>query len=118
MHALICDFCAVSAPEHTLLHFLCDGVFQRVFKNCSNEIDHPIAFLATVRVRWNRLKCLKYFNLNANDVIYIGDTLSDYEAAKSAGIDFGYATWGSVSNEGILEPEYIFKEPRDLLHLL
>lgn len=51
-------------------------------------------------------------------MIYIGDTLSDYEAAKSAGIDFGYATWGSVSNEGILEPEYIFKEPRDLLHLL
>ena len=64
------------------------------------------------------LKCLDHLQLSANDVIYIGDTLSDYEAAKSAGIDFGYATWGSVSNEGILEPEYIFNEPKDLLQLL
>jgi len=64
------------------------------------------------------LKCLEHLNLNANDVIYIGDTLSDYEAAKNAGIDFGYAKWGSVSDEGILEPEYIFNEPKDLLQLL
>lgn len=64
------------------------------------------------------LKCLDHLQLSANDVIYIGDTLSDYEAAKSAGIDFGYATWGSVSNEGILEPEYIFNEPKDLLQLV
>jgi len=64
------------------------------------------------------LKCLDDLQLSANDVIYIGDTLSDYEAAKSAEIDFGYATWGSVSNEGILEPEYIFNKPEDLLQLV
>lgn len=64
------------------------------------------------------LKCLELLQLNANEVIYVGDSFSDYEAAKSAGIDFGYATWGSVSSEGILEPKYVFNEPKDLLQLL
>ena len=36
-----------------------------------------------------------------DEVIYIGDAKSDYEAARNAHMDFGYAKWGSVSENGI-----------------
>ena len=42
------------------------------------------------------LECLKRLSLQPEDVIYIGDAHSDYLASKNAGIDFGYAKWGSV----------------------
>ena len=37
------------------------------------------------------LECLKRLQLQPEEVIYIGDALSDYLAAKNAHIDFGYA---------------------------
>lgn len=64
------------------------------------------------------LKCLENLNLKPENAIYIGDTLADYQAAKNAGMDFGYASWGSVSSDGIIEPKYIFDEPIDLLKLI
>lgn len=63
-------------------------------------------------------KCLEKLKLSSEDVIYIGDAYSDYKAAKNAHMDFGYAKWGSVSDEGIDEPTYIFEKPIDLLKLL
>lgn len=62
--------------------------------------------------------CLDKLSLETKDVIFVGDSLSDYLAAKNAGIDFGYATWGSVSSRGIDDPTYIFNQPVDLLKLL
>lgn len=64
------------------------------------------------------LKCIERLNLSTNEVIYIGDALSDYQASKNAGMDFGYAKWGSVSSQGIDDPDYIFNQPQDLLKLL
>lgn len=64
------------------------------------------------------LKCLKRLNINADEVIYVGDALSDYEAARNAHMDFGYAKWGSVSSDGIDCPTYTFNRPYDLLMLL
>lgn len=64
------------------------------------------------------LKCLKEIGLEPGEVIYIGDSLSDYQAANSAGVDFGYATWESVSSEGIYGPTYVFDHPLELLKLL
>lgn len=64
------------------------------------------------------LECLKRINVKPADALYIGDTISDYLAAKNAGVDFGYAKWGSFSDEGINEPTYIFEQPLDLLKLL
>ena len=48
------------------------------------------------------LECLKRLSLQPEDVIYIGDAHSDYLASKNAGIDFGYAKWGSVSDVKVL----------------
>ncbi|MEG0365300.1 MAG: HAD-IA family hydrolase [Coprobacillus sp.] len=64
------------------------------------------------------LECLKRLNINKDEAIYIGDALSDYKASLNAGIDFGYAKWGSVSSDGIEEPTYTFEAPLDLLKLL
>ncbi len=64
------------------------------------------------------LECIRRLNLNAEDVIYIGDARSDYEASKNARIDFGYAKWGSTLNAGIILPAYTFEKPCDLLKLI
>ena len=64
------------------------------------------------------LECLKRLSLQPEDVIYIGHAHSDYLASKNAGIDFGYAKWGSVSAKGIDKPDHVFEKPLDLLKLL
>lgn len=64
------------------------------------------------------LECIKRLGINVEDALYIGDALSDYQASKNAGMDFGYAKWGSVSDIGIDEPTYIFEKPIDILKLL
>ena len=64
------------------------------------------------------LECLRRLDLSPEDAIYIGDSLSDYQAARNASMDFGYAVWGSVCGDGIDNPDYIFREPKELLTLL
>lgn len=64
------------------------------------------------------LLCLKRLEIPKEDAVYIGDAASDSEAAARAGMDFGYAEWGSVSRKGILNPAYIFHKPDDLFCLM
>lgn len=64
------------------------------------------------------LECIKRLNIEVSEAIYIGDALSDYQASRNAGMDFGYAKWGSVSSEGIDHPDLVFESPLDLLKLL
>ena len=63
------------------------------------------------------LKCIEKLNLNSDEVIYIGDAYSDYQAALNANIDFGLAKWGSVACQDI-PSQYTFENPIDLLKLL
>lgn len=62
--------------------------------------------------------CLEKLGLNKEDVIYIGDALSDYQVCINTGIDFAYAKWGSVSNKGIENPTIVLDEPLDILNKL
>lgn len=64
------------------------------------------------------LECLKRINVKPADAIYIGDAYSDYLASRNAGVDFGYAKWGSVSSNGIDNPDHVFEQPSDILKLL
>ena len=64
------------------------------------------------------LMCLDKIGVKACEAIYIGDACSDYLAANNAGMDFGYATWGSASSEGIEHPTYIYNHPLDILKLI
>lgn len=63
------------------------------------------------------LECISRLNLQPEDVLYVGDTSADCLASKNAGVDFGYAKWGSLSDEGIQSPKYIFHQPLDILKL-
>lgn len=39
-------------------------------------------------------ECMKHFGVeDKKDVIYIGDTIYDYNTAKNAGVDFGIVSW-------------------------
>lgn len=61
--------------------------------------------------------CMERLNLTKEDVIYVGDALSDYQVCLNAGIDFAYAMWGSVSREGI-HATIELEKPRDILKLI
>ena len=60
---------------------------------------------------------LTYLNasdMNAEDVIYIGDTIYDSLCAQNARVDFGFAAWGNAETQEI-PADYIFKRPVDVL---
>lgn len=60
------------------------------------------------------LECLRRMGLQPEDVIYIGDTLSDLQAARNAGVDFGLAGWGSVLSGPLPVNAYRFETTEDL----
>ena len=60
------------------------------------------------------LAYLNVSNINADDAIYIGDTIYDSRCAQNAGIDFGLAAWGNAGPQKI-SANYIFKSPMDIL---
>lgn len=60
------------------------------------------------------LKVCDALDLNGEECIYMGDTLSDYKATKAANMDFALAKWGSASIDGI-QGDYLLDTPLDLL---
>ncbi len=62
--------------------------------------------------------CLERMDLSTADALYVGDTLPDLQAAKNAGVDFGFAAWGAVTEAGMEAARYRFRHPEDLLTLL
>lgn len=63
------------------------------------------------------LKVAETLEVSPKEVIYVGDTFVDYNAAKSAGMDFAFAIWGASDTNGI-EADYNLNEPKDLLKVL
>lgn len=63
------------------------------------------------------LKAVEILDIDPKDSLYIGDTIVDYKAAKSAGMDFGLAAWGAYDTSGI-EADYNLNEPKDILRVL
>ena len=63
-------------------------------------------------------ECLRRLGLTAADTLYLGDARSDLEAARNAGMDFAYASWGSHSPVGQEEADYWLAHPSELLTLL
>ena len=59
---------------------------------------------------------LSYLNashINAENAIYIGDTIYDSQCAQKAGVDFGFAAWGNAATQGV-QADYLFKRPADI----
>ena len=64
------------------------------------------------------LKCLERMELAPEEVIYIGDAPTDLLAAQNAGVDFGFAQWGSIQAADMSAAHYCFQKPEDVLHLI
>ena len=64
------------------------------------------------------LECLKRLGLAPNQVLYVGDTPSDGQAAQAAGMDFGYAKWNGLDQGSVDHPTYVLHAPGDLLPIL
>lgn len=64
------------------------------------------------------LKCLERMGLTAPDVLYVGDALTDLQAAHAAGVDFGLARWGCTHPGEMAEAKYCFACPEELLQLI
>ena len=63
------------------------------------------------------IKFLEISGYTAQQVIYIGDTIYDQQAASAAGISFGLALWGTKTPETI-PAEFKLKTPLDVLSLI
>ncbi|MBD3108054.1 HAD family hydrolase [Bacillus sp. AGMB 02131] len=64
------------------------------------------------------LVCLERLNATNNEAVYIGDSIYDMQCAKSAGVKFALALWGSKKTEGFESADFILKEPKDILDLI
>lgn len=61
------------------------------------------------------LVCLEQLGVAATDAIYIGDAASDAEAARNAGMDFGYAAWGDLTHTEPANTAWVLEQPIDIL---
>lgn len=62
---------------------------------------------------------LRYMQLTGaqrEEILYVGDTLSDLNCAKQAGIAFGYALWGSLPRENP-RADYCFLNPWEIVNV-
>ena len=64
------------------------------------------------------LECLRRLGVVAGDALYMGDARSDMVAARAAGMDFAYASWGSFFPMERSEPDYYLDHPTDLIGFL
>ena len=59
-----------------------------IFSRCGDEVEHLKPHPDGI------FDCMKHFNiLDKKEIIYIGDTIFDYNTAKNAGVDFGLVSW-------------------------
>lgn len=63
------------------------------------------------------LKAMEKMNANPSETIYIGDTVHDAMCAKSAGVKFALALWGTNNAENITA-DYYLKKPSNLLEII
>mgnify|MGYP003298992506 FL=1 len=64
------------------------------------------------------LECLRRLGVEPKDALYLGDARTDMEAARAAGMDFAYASWGSFFPMERHEPDYYPEHPTDLIPYL
>ena len=85
--------------------------FDKEFVVTSDDICHPKPDPESL------IYLLKKSNLKNNELLFIGDGVSDHECAKRANVDFVYAKWGSVTNID-LKPKYVLDNPSSILSII
>jgi phosphoglycolate phosphatase len=89
----------------------------------ANKIEHISAIYAeTIILRKHKIirQLLKRHKLTSEQAVFIGDRISDYVAAKKAGIDFIFVTWGYGDATKVPQNElkYIAHTPQELKKIL
>lgn len=64
------------------------------------------------------LKAMDNLKITRDRTIYIGDSIYDMKSAKSAGIAFGLAKWGTPTPNAFKNPDHSFSKPTDILKLI
>jgi len=66
------------------------------------------------------LKIIKHFNVKREEVLYVGDSLYDFESARRARVKIGIVLSGVLNRVEAkkLNPDFIFKDIRDVLKVL
>ena len=85
------------------------------------RMDAAVLFEDTARHKPDpepMLECLCRLGVEAKDALYLGDARTDMEAARAAGMDFAYASWGSFFPMERHEPDYYPEHPTDLIPYL
>lgn len=64
-------------------------------------------------------RVLRWLGKDARDAIYIGDQLSDLQAARTAGMAFGAMSWGygSLASFSVHRPDEMFDTPADITRI-
>lgn len=78
---------------------------------CSSDVENPKPAPDSI---------LKYMNITGakrEEILYIGDTLADFECARDSGVDFGLAVWGSHMQQSISCAHY-FLSPWDIVNAI
>ena len=78
---------------------------------CCDDVEHPKPHPDSI------LEYMRRTGAQREDIIYIGDTLEDYQCAKDAGVDFGLAIWGSHLRSALKCAHY-FVSPWDIVNVL
>ncbi|MET3194699.1 HAD family hydrolase [Bacillus sp. OAE603] len=82
---------------------------------------HIICACDTVKHKPNPdplLACLEILDVPNDSAIYIGDSIYDMHCAKSAGVKFALALWGSKTSEGFEKADFVLSKPMDILNLV
>ncbi|MCB8660267.1 HAD hydrolase-like protein, partial [Escherichia coli] len=64
---------------------------------------------------------LHFYQLNEEEFCYVGDTVSDVAACRTAGVTCLSAAWGAGADVAALKeanPSKVFSSVKDLLHFL
>ena len=65
---------------------------------------------------YSTTKIIKKYSIKKNDILFIGDTIHDYEFAKNSKIDFMFANWGYGSIK--LRNVNVINSPSEILKKL
>ena len=63
-------------------------------------------------------KCIEYFGCEKEECLYIGDNLSDYKAAKNAGVFVALVSWAKGRDNSLLEPDILLNSYLDLKKII
>lgn len=66
------------------------------------------------------LMTMKKLGVKPEECLYLGDTNTDMETGRNAGVDTAGVTWGFRSREELMafHPKYLVKDPREVISIL